>query len=147
MSQLHHSSSTGDYHQSTKINKTMLSPHLTVIELGPPMLESSTGSQILMHPPLILNTNFIKRESKISYPWYSIWDRLDWEPAVITTTLCSTTNGFIYLSRTWTRARYENCIHWIIKDVPWNTSTLPCDQKFLFTQQVYVTQFWRNWVT
>ena len=48
--------------------------------------------------------------------------------------------------RTWTRARYKNHIHWIIKDVPWKTSSLPCDRKFLFTQQVYDTQFWRNWV-
>ena len=36
-------------------------------------------------PPLILNTNLIKRESKIGYPQNSIWDRLDWELAVITT--------------------------------------------------------------
>ena len=40
---------------------------LTVIELGPPVSESSTGSQQFM-PPLILNTNFRKRESKIGYP-------------------------------------------------------------------------------
>ena len=40
---------------------------LTVIELGPPVSESSTGSQQFM-PPLILNTNFRKRKSKIGYP-------------------------------------------------------------------------------
>ena len=40
---------------------------LTVIELGPPVLESSTWSQQFM-PPLIMNTNLIKRESKIGYP-------------------------------------------------------------------------------
>ena len=44
-------------------------------------------------PPLILNNNFTKRESKTGYPLDSIWDRLDWEPAGITTTLCSTTIG------------------------------------------------------
>ena len=40
---------------------------LTVIELGPPVSEFSTESKQFM-PPLILNTNFRKRESKIGYP-------------------------------------------------------------------------------
>ena len=40
---------------------------LTIIELKPPVSESSSVSQQFM-PPLILNTNFIKRESKIGYP-------------------------------------------------------------------------------
>ena len=44
-------------------------------------------------PPLILNTNLIKQESKVGYPQDSIWDRIDWKLAVITTTLCSTGNG------------------------------------------------------
>ena len=48
-------------------------------------------------PPLILNTNFIKQESKTGYQWNSIWDRLDCESAVVTTTLCSTTNGGSFL--------------------------------------------------
>ena len=39
---------------------------LTVIELGPPVSESSARSQHFI-PPLILNTNFIKLESKIGY--------------------------------------------------------------------------------
>ena len=30
--------------------------------------------------PLILNTNFIKRESKIGYPQVSNWNPPDWEP-------------------------------------------------------------------
>ena len=38
---------------------------LAVIELGLPVLESLTESQNFM-PPLILNTNFIKRESKFA---------------------------------------------------------------------------------
>ena len=37
-----------------------------VSELTPPVLESQLGSQNFM-PPLILNTNFIKGESKIAY--------------------------------------------------------------------------------
>ena len=61
-----------------------------VTELKRPVSESST--RIFM-PPLILSPNLIKRESKIGYPLNSIWDRLDLEPAVITTTLCSTANG------------------------------------------------------
>ena len=36
---------------------------------------------------LILNTNLLIRKSKIGYPQNTIWDRLDWEPAVITATL------------------------------------------------------------
>ena len=35
--------------------------------------------------PLILNTNFIKRESEIGYPQVSHWDSPDREPTVITT--------------------------------------------------------------
>ena len=50
------------------------------------------GSESYM-PPLILNTDLIKLELKTGYPYNSIWDRLDWESAVITTTLCSTANG------------------------------------------------------
>ena len=79
--------------QKTKINKTILSASpssvfhtqssqyqylkaskysiLTVMELAPPVSEFSTGSQHFM-PPLILNTNLIKQESKIGYPWDSI---------------------------------------------------------------------------
>ena len=41
------------------------------IDLGPLVLESSTGSQHVM-PPLILNTNFIKWESTNGYPYDSI---------------------------------------------------------------------------
>ena len=79
------------HRQRTKINKTMLSAYpssvstqssqyqhwkankysiLTVIELGLSVSQSSTGSHHFM-PPLILNTNFIKREIwnlKIGYP-------------------------------------------------------------------------------
>ena len=44
-------------------------------------------------PLLILNLNSIKWVWKIGYPYFSIWDRLDWERAVITTTLFSITNG------------------------------------------------------
>ena len=40
---------------------------LAVIEIGPPVSESSTGSQQFMLP-MILNTNLRKRESKIDYP-------------------------------------------------------------------------------
>ena len=36
-------------------------------------------------PALILNTTFIKRESKICYSFDSNWDPPDLEPAVITT--------------------------------------------------------------
>ena len=36
----------------------------TALKLGPPMLEFSTKSQNFMSP-MILNTNFIKRESEI----------------------------------------------------------------------------------
>ena len=43
--------------------------------------------------PLILNTDFIKWKFKIGYPQDTIWDRLDWEPAVITAKLCLSTNG------------------------------------------------------
>ena len=57
---------------------------LTVIELGPPVWESSTMIW-KFYGPLILNTNFIKRESKIGYPQAPNWDLPDWEPAVITT--------------------------------------------------------------
>ena len=42
--------------------------------------------------PLILNTNLLKRKSKIGYPKDKIWDRLDWEPAVTTATSCSSSN-------------------------------------------------------
>ena len=45
-------------HQETKINKTRL------------------------FLPLILSTNLIKRKSKIAYLQDTIWDHLDWEPAV-----------------------------------------------------------------
>ena len=41
---------------------------------------------------VILNTNFIKRESKIGQPQVSNGDLPDWEPTVITTTPCSTYN-------------------------------------------------------
>ena len=44
---------------------------LTVIVLGPPVLDSSTWSQNFMLP-LILNTNFIKPESEIGYSQDSI---------------------------------------------------------------------------
>ena len=40
----------------------------------------------------------------------SIYNLIGWEEYNI---------GRIVLSRTWTRARYENRIHWRIKDVPW----------------------------
>ena len=100
------------HHQKTKISKIMLSASpssvfhtkltiselkskysiLAIIVVGPPVSEYSTGSQNFIPPP-IRNSNFIKRESKICYPYDSIWDRLDWELALITTTLCSTANG------------------------------------------------------
>ena len=59
--------------------------------------------------PLILNTNLLKRKSKIGYPQDTIWDRLYWEPAVITATLCQSANGkssgFIYPSiKSWNNA-------------------------------------------
>ena len=41
--------------------------NLTVIELGPPVSESSTRISKFYMTPLILNTNFIKWESKIGY--------------------------------------------------------------------------------
>ena len=79
-------------HQNWKANKCS---NLMITELGLPVLESSNMSQnfMLPLPPLILNTDFIKLKSKMGYPWDSIWDCLGWEPAVITTTICSTTNG------------------------------------------------------
>ena len=39
--------------------------------------------------PLILNTNFMKRESNIAYSYVLNWDRPDWESTVITTVPCS----------------------------------------------------------
>ena len=43
--------------------------------------------------PLILNTNLIKRKSKIGCPQDTIWDGHDQEPAAITATLCSSAKG------------------------------------------------------
>ena len=60
----HRFSAQSSQYQYWKANKYSI---LTVTELGPPVSESSTGSQRFM-PPLILTTNFIKRESKIGYP-------------------------------------------------------------------------------
>ena len=65
---------------------------LTVIELRLPVSESSTRI-LKFYTPMILNTNVIKQELKIGYPYDSIWDCLDWEPAIISTTLCSAANG------------------------------------------------------
>ena len=86
--QLHHSSATEDSStvKEQELTKHCFLPHrfsteslqyqywkarkysiLTVIELGPPVSEFSTESKQFM-PPLILNTNFRKRESKIGYP-------------------------------------------------------------------------------
>ena len=62
------------------------------MKLGLPVRSPEPGPEKFM-PPLVLNTNLIKRESKTGYPQTSIWDRFDLEPAVITNTLCSTTNG------------------------------------------------------
>ena len=42
---------------------------------------------------LILNTNLIKRKSKTDYPQDTTWDHLEWVPAVITATLCPSTDG------------------------------------------------------
>ena len=50
-----------------------------------PQLESQS-----FMTPLMLNTNFIKRESKIGSPEVSKWNPRDWEPTAITTTPCST---------------------------------------------------------
>ena len=65
---LHWFSPQSSQYQQRKPNTYSI---LTLIELGLLVLESSTGSQnfmLLPHPPtLILNTNFIKRESKIGY--------------------------------------------------------------------------------
>ena len=47
------------------------------------------GSQSFM-VQLILNINFIKRKSKIGYPWVSNWDSPNWKLTVITTTPWST---------------------------------------------------------
>ena len=76
------------YRQRTEINKTILSVSpssvfhtklttsvlkkskysiLLITKLGPPVSESSAGSQHFMQP-LVLTTNFIKRELKIGYP-------------------------------------------------------------------------------
>ena len=53
-------------------------------------LESLTRISNFM-TPVILNTNFIKWESKIGYPWISNWHLSDCKPtAVITTTPCLT---------------------------------------------------------
>ena len=79
----HRFSTQSSQYQNWKANKCSI---LTIYELRPPVSESSTRS-------LIMNTNFIKRESIIGYQKGSIREHLDWEPAVITTTLCSTTNG------------------------------------------------------
>ena len=76
-------------YQNWKANKFSI---LTLIELMLPVSVSSTGSQNFM-PPLILNTKFSKLESRIGYPMDLIWDCLNWELALTTITLCSTTNG------------------------------------------------------
>ena len=56
------------------------------------------GSQSFMIP-LIRDTNFIKRESKIGYPKVSNWNPPDWKPTyshiVITTALSSTSRSGI----------------------------------------------------
>ena len=54
------------------------------------ILSPQMGLNILC--PHLFYHSFIKQESKIGYPWDSIWDHLDWEPAVIATTLRSNTN-------------------------------------------------------
>ena len=62
-----------------------------VIEQRLPVWESSTRIAKFYAPTG--SEHKFNRKSKIGYPWDSIWDHLDWEPAVITTTLCSTANG------------------------------------------------------
>ena len=60
-----------------------------VIELGVGKSQSSTRTS-KFYALLIMNLNLMKQGSKIGHPKDSIWDRLVWEPAVITTTLSST---------------------------------------------------------
>ena len=57
-------STQSSQYQNRKENKYSI---LKVIELGSTVSKSSLGLKILC-PHLILNINFIKRESKISYP-------------------------------------------------------------------------------
>ena len=60
----HRFSTKGSQYQYWKASKYSIP---RVIEFEPPVSESSTGSQNFM-ASLILNTNFIKRESNIGYP-------------------------------------------------------------------------------
>ena len=67
--------------------------------------------------PLILNTNLIKRKSKIRYPYDTIWDRLNWEPAVIV--VCSSTN--------WKSLQYASIKFWNDPgkiSLPWNCASI-----------------------
>ena len=56
------------------------------------MSESSTGSHSFM-PPTGSEHKFHKTGIKNWLPTGFICDRLDWEPKVLTATLCSITNG------------------------------------------------------
>ena len=82
----HWFSTQSSQYQNLKANKWFI---LTVIELGPPVLESSTGSQNF-RPPLIFNTN-----GNRALPTHRIQSGivLIGNPHSLTTTLCSTTNG------------------------------------------------------
>ena len=62
-----------------------------VTELGSLVSESSTRFS-KFYAATNSELKFHKTGSKIGYPYDSDWDYLDWEPAVITITLCSTTN-------------------------------------------------------
>ena len=70
-------------------------------------------------PSLILNIHFIKWESKIAHPLDSVWDDFDWEPPVITTTLCSTANvkSLTYIS-------IKSCNYPRDISLPWNCASV-----------------------
>ena len=57
---------------------------LHIFNLWPSSWSPPLRSQNFMHP-LILNTNLIKSESNIGYPWDSNWGPPDWKPAITTT--------------------------------------------------------------
>ena len=62
-----------------------------VIKLGPPVLESSTKI-INFTPPLVPNTNFVKRELKADHPGGSNWETTILKPAVTSTILSAGTD-------------------------------------------------------
>ena len=58
------------------------------MKLGLPVSESSTRTSKVYVP-----TGTEHKFNKMGIENWFVWDRLDLEPAVITNTLCSTTNG------------------------------------------------------